>query len=129
MGAWRRQHDPDWQPDGTITVFNNNMHRGVSHIVKIDPKTYQTQIVFDGTQEHFYTWMRGKHEYLPSGHLSLISTQQGRLFEVNSEGKVVLEVINQYMKDKNLNLLLSESRFITPDFFHFNLKEKSKCSQ
>ena len=27
IGPWRRQHDPEFNGDGTITVFNNNTYR------------------------------------------------------------------------------------------------------
>lgn len=114
-GAWRRQHDPDWQADGTITVFNNNMHRDVSTVVKIDPKTYHQQVLYEGSEEKFYTWMRGKHEVLDNGHLVLSSPQQGRVFELNQDGKVVFEFVNRY--DEQKTMLVSELLTLPLDYF------------
>ena len=115
IGAWRRQHDPDWQPDGTITVFNNNAHRSASSIIRIDPKTYQHEVIFDGHQEQFYTWMRGKHEVLPNGHITVSSPQQGRVFEVTAEGEVVFEFVNRY--DPRHALLVSELLTLPTNYF------------
>ena len=123
IGAWRRQHDPDWNPDGTITVFNNNMHKKVSSIIKIDPKTYQHEVIFDGAKERFYTWMRGKHEILDNGHIAISSPQQGRAFEVNLQGEVVFEFVNRY--DDNRTLLVSEMITLPLDYFGDHLK--SSC--
>ena len=83
---------PDWLPNGKISIFNNNMHRGVSNIVEIDPKTYKQRVVYDGKNEGFYTWMRGKHERLEGGHIALSSPQQGRVFEVNLEERSSLDL-------------------------------------
>ena len=121
MGAWRRQHDPDWQSDGSITVFNNNMHLGTSTIVKIDPKTYEHKILYDGTEELFYSSIRGKHEVLDNGHISITSPQQGRAFEVNKQGEVVFEFANQY--DDNRALLISEMITLPLNYFGDNLDE------
>jgi hypothetical protein len=125
MGAWRRQHDPDWQPDGTITVYNNNMHRGHSQIIKIDPKTYHTQVLYEGRNDQFYTWMRGKHQVLENGHIIITSPQQGRAFEVDQQGKVVFEWINRY--DQKQALLVSEMIHLDSQFFTLPLQELSKC--
>lgn len=114
-GGWRRQHDPDWQADGTITIFNNNMHRDVSTLIKIDPKTYEQSVIYDGSEEGFYTWMRGKHEILENGHIALSSPQQGRVFEVNSLGEVVFEFVNLY--DDNHSMLVSELVTLPLDYF------------
>ena len=125
IGAWRRQHDPDWQADGTITVFNNNMHRGHSEIIKIDPKTYQTKVIFDGRVENFYTWMRGKHQVLDQGHIAITSPQQGRVFEVDQEGQVVFEWINRY--DDQRALIVSELVHLKEDFFNIPLEDLAQC--
>ena len=59
-GPWRRQHHPEFNPDGTITVFNNNTYRlelgerdrsnpatpRVSNIMRVDPATGRTKVVY-----------------------------------------------------------------------------------
>lgn len=117
QGLTRRQHDPDWNhPAGDITIFNNNMHRGFSTIVQIDPVTYAHDILIDGEDYNFYTWWRGKHQRLPNGGFIITSADQGRVFETDKEGNITFEMINAY-KHKEAYLVLSEARFLPKDFF------------
>lgn len=122
QGLVRRQHDPDWNDRGTITIFNNNMHREYSNIVEIDPATYKHRVALDGKPYDFYTWWRGKHQPLPGGGLLVISSDQGRVFETDAEGNVTFEFINRYAEN-NQTLAISEARFLAPDFF----KELPQC--
>ncbi len=121
QGLVRRQHDPDWNPDGTITIFNNNMHRGYSSIVEITPETNVFTTLVQGKEYKFYTWMRGKHQRLPSGGTLITSSQQGRVFEINKEGRITFEFLNYY-GDENQFAVLSEARFLPMDFFDRELE-------
>ncbi|MEM8667916.1 MAG: arylsulfotransferase family protein [Planctomycetota bacterium] len=120
VGNWRRQHDPDWQPNGMISVFNNNMHRDVSSILEIDPNTYVCRPLFNGAEEGFYTWIRGKHSVLDNGNITMTSPQQGRAFEVNQKGEVVFEFVNRY--DQEHTMLVSEIIQLPLDYFDFDLE-------
>ena len=124
QGAVRRQHDPDWNDQGTITIFNNNMHRGYSSIVEMDPVTLKTNKVVAGDAYGFYTWVRGKHQRIPGGGYLITSTEQGRVFEVNSQGEVTFEFINRY-GENNEFLAISEARYLPMDFF----KGIKKCNK
>lgn len=54
-GPWMKQHDPDFQSSGKISLFNNN-HDGTvdrsdrrgSQIVEVDPATRETTIRYGG---------------------------------------------------------------------------------
>ena len=74
-GPMKGQHDPDFQPDGTITVFDNRSggkadisnaflgELGGSRILKIDPTSRAVTTIFDGAgPEPFYSQYRGKHQ-------------------------------------------------------------------
>ena len=124
QGAVRRQHDPDWNDQGTITIFNNNMHRGYSSIVEMDPVTFKTNKVVAGDAYGFYSWIRGKHQRVPGGGYLVTSTEQGRVFEVNSQGEVTFEFINRY-GENNEFLAISEARYLPMDFF----KGIKKCNK
>lgn len=125
IGIGRRQHDPDWNPDGTITILNNNMHRGYSHIEEVDPATMKIRRLLDGRQFDFYTWHRGKHQRLPDGGLLVTSSEQGRAFEASPEGQVRFDFHNTYGKGESL--VLSEARFLPVDYFD-EVPECKSCS-
>ena len=100
IGPWRRQHDPDWQDGGVITVFDNNMHRRPSRIVSISPQSYETESIADGTEFDFYTGIRGKHQVLPNGGVLITIPQQGHVVELDRDGNVVFEFLNVFAKDE-----------------------------
>lgn len=123
QGLTRRQHDPDWNSKGTITIFNNNMHRGFSNIMELNPISYQYKILVDGEKYNFYTWHQGKHQMLENGDILITSPQQGWVFEVNKRGEIVFEFLNYFGGEKEF-IKVSEARFLPADFF----KELPTCN-
>jgi len=119
MGAWRRQHDPDWEPTGEISVYDNRMSRDYSRIVSIVPASQKTRIVYDGRANDFYSRIRGKHQFTAAGNLLISSPQQGRVFEVEPNGQVVLEIYNTKPGSDEFNYPLSEAIFFPSDAFDF----------
>ena len=119
-GFVRLQHDPDWQLDGSITVFDNNRRRGHSRIKKIDPATYNFGTVTKNFKEGFYSKTAGNHQVLPSGNILVASTHQGRAVEITPEGKVAFEFVNHFNKQKREVLVVSNAVFLQPDFFDFD---------
>ena len=117
QGLTRRQHDPDWNTRGTITVYNNNMHRGYSSIVEMDPVTHEHSTLIEGEEYNFTSWLKGKHDALPNKGYLITSSQQGRVFEVDENGDVTFEFLNIYNQKENEYLILSEARFLPVDFF------------
>lgn len=115
-GPWFRQHDPDFEPDGTITVFDNATGSMRSRILRIDPRDNSTTVDFEGTEaEPFYTWRRGKHQTLPNGNLLLTEAEHGRLLEVSADGEVLWT--HDMVWDAEHNLIVTEARFVPEDFF------------
>ena len=68
--------------------------------------------------------MRGKHEVLDDGGITISSPQQGRVFEVDAKGEVVFEFVNRY--DADNALLVSELIALPLDYFGDSLNEQ--CS-
>jgi len=122
QGLVRRQHDPDWNDKGTITIYNNNMHRGYSNITELNPITYDYEIIVAGKPYNFYTWWRGKHEMMLNGGALITSPDQGRVFETDREGNLTFEFLNTY-GDNHQYLAISEARFLPKNFF----KELLRC--
>lgn len=104
IGPWLRQHDPDWNPDGRITVFDNHPDgtqdgriNGGSRIWAIDPATREAQLVYGGRPgETFSTAERGLHQMQPDGGVLVTEAYYGRAFQVDPSGDVVWEYINRY---------------------------------
>ncbi|WP_415404579.1 arylsulfotransferase family protein [Tateyamaria sp. SN3-11] len=115
-GPWLKQHDPDFHPDGTITVFDNATGTDRSLIRRIDPKDNSTTIEFTGTDAvPFYTWRRGKHQYLPNGNILLTEAEHGRILEVDRGGNVVWS--RDMVWDATHNLIITEARHVPETFF------------
>lgn len=126
IGAVQRQHDPDWQPNGEITVLNNRMSRDFSEIISIDPGTLRRTTLFDGRQNDFYTRIMGKHQMLDTGALIVASTQQGRVFEVNRKGDVVLEIVNVKPDSDTTNYVITEMKWLPLNSFDLG---NGECTQ
>ena len=129
-GPWRRQHDPEFSPDGTILVFNNNAYQVdleggrrtdpaaplVSNIIKIDPSTGHTSIVYGNrTDQEFLSVVRGKHDLTAEGGLLITEFDAGRVFEIDSQGQIVWEYINRY--NAKWVLEMTEARLYPSSYF------------
>ncbi len=125
MGAVKRQHDPDWVHTGRISIYDNRANRDYSQIVTIEPKSYRLEVVFDGRMNDFYSRIRGKHQLTEAGNLIVTSTQQGRVFEVNPDGAIVLEIFNTKAKSEEYNYTVSQA--IWRPFNSLNLEEEIGC--
>lgn len=126
-GATKRQHDPDWGRTGEITVFDNRMSRDYSQIVSIAPDSYRTRVLHDGRTNNFYTRIRGKHQFTGSGNLLVTSSQEGRIFEVNPDGDIVLEIFNTKPGSDEFNFSVSQAIWLPTDTFNF-AEENLSCA-
>ena len=132
-GPWLRQHDPEFNSDGTITVFNNNAYLFElledfrsnpatprwSNIIKIDPTNGRTQVVYGGRKgQEFLTVVRGKHDPTPEGGFIITEHEAGRVFEVDAQGEVVWEFINRY--DAEQVLEVNDARLYASAYFTVN---------
>lgn len=129
-GPWRRQHDPEFNPNGTITVFNNNTYRlelgeggrsnpatpRVSNIMRVDPATGRTEVVYgERAGQEFQSVIRGKLDLTPEGGLLITEFEAGRVFEVDGQGRIVWEYINRY--DAEQVLEMTEARLYATSYF------------
>jgi hypothetical protein len=111
-GLTRHQHDPDWAPDGSIAVLDNRMGRDHSEIVELDYGSLAKRVLFDGRKNDFYSRIRGKEQLLPGGHILVSSPQQGRAFELDEQGRTVLELANLKPGSDSTNYVLTEVKWV-----------------
>ena len=123
MGPMLGQHDPDFQPDGTITLFDNRPGgdvtadaefdggKGGSRILTVDPNTQQHQVRYATDERNtFYTPYRGKHQILENGNVLITETDAGRAFEVTPDGDVVWSFVNEW-DDEQVGWLMKATRY------------------
>ena len=116
IGPWHRQHDPDFLPNGSISVYDNNMGMGYSQIVVVYPHTGRYDVLIKGGEQlDFYSWRRGKHQHLENANILITETERGRVFEVDRDGRVVWEYNNIY--DDTRNGVVSKAMVLPQDFF------------
>jgi Arylsulfotransferase (ASST) len=96
----RHQHDAKFTREGTITVFDNGVHRkGIeySRAIEIDPKTRKIIWEYaDNPPFSLYTLMGGCVDRLPNGNTLITETAKGHFLEVTPDKKVVWEYINPF---------------------------------
>ncbi len=131
-GPWLSQHDPDFQSNGRISVFSNNNDGtangsllGGSTILEVDPVRGETTVRYGARPtQRMYSDYRSMHQNVVdgAGRTSLLITESyaGRVFEVDSDGEVVWELINRYDEDEiavvNEAFRLREDFFTVPDW-------------
>jgi hypothetical protein len=121
-GPTQFQHDPDFRPDGTITIFDNRGYapasaqnnwlgnRSGSRIIAIRPDRREVETLYQSdARNKFYTPRRGKHEWLANGNLLITETDAGRAFETTPNGDVIWQYVNRY-DDKEVGWLMKASR-------------------
>jgi len=128
VGPWLRQHDPDFQPDGTITVFNNNSDDtergeilGGSNLLSIQPSLpgRPVQIIYgDKPGQSFFTNTQGKHQVLDNGNILIAEYYGGRAMEVTADGETVWQFINVY--DEENVAKISDALRYAEDYFDVN---------
>ncbi len=128
VGPWVRQHDPDVDEDGTISVYNNRSmslirkhEKPFSSIVKFDPATdqvfnlYPANVNMLAEGQKFFSDIMGTHQILPNQHILITEARAGRVFEVSESGMLVWEYIEDY-SDKYSALIEAAQRF-PDDYF------------
>jgi hypothetical protein len=123
MGPWIGQHDPDFQSDGTITIFNNKndntpggTHLGGSEIVELNPVTGATRVLYGGIpDQEMHTGLLGKHQMLPNGNILITQALSGRVLEVTRAGEIVWELINRH--DEEMVAVVTQATRYPPSYF------------
>lgn len=116
-GPWIGQHDPDFASDGTISVYNNNTGRSRSEILKIDPATREVSNELFAGGARFYSPFMGRHQYLPNGHVLIAVPAEGRVIEVSSHGRMIMEFNNLSRAGPEYNEHIDNALWFARDYF------------
>jgi hypothetical protein len=98
------QHHSNMLPNGNILIFDNGPHRGYSRVIEIEPESggIVWQYIADPPENFFAPYLSGQQR-LPNGNTFICSggSEDGRLFEVTSEGDVVWDFRNPFAQRAN----------------------------
>lgn len=122
-GATQFQHDPDFDANGAISIFDNRGSenaspandwtgdRGGSRIIAVRPDAFEYKTLFQSNaQKKFYTPRRGKHQILDNGNILIAETDAGRAFEATPEGDIVWQYVNRHDAGE-VGWLMSATRY------------------
>ena len=96
-GMWRQQHQPTVLLNGRMLLFDNKAGPEISEVVEFDPFSQTVAWSYRGAPGRpFYSETCGSNQRLENGNTLITESDNGRAFEVTSEGTVVWEYINPY---------------------------------
>lgn len=130
IGPWLRQHDPEFRPDGRISIFNNNVYYHTAYeddqtildaprdtnILAVDPDSRETEVIYgQATGQEMLSVVRGEHELLEDDGMLITEFDAGRVLQVDGDGRVVWEYVNRY--DDDFVGEVTNASLHTPDEF------------
>jgi hypothetical protein len=117
VGPWIKQHDPDFLPDGRISVYSNNTGRGRSDILKIDPKTRAVSSDVHDGKARFYSAEMGSHQYQPNGNVLITVPGEGRVLLLSPTGDLIMEFNNLSSQLPEQNEHVENAAWFPPGYF------------
>lgn len=91
-------------------MFDNGLARGWSRVVEIGPNGEVTPLAEEIRGERFFTRSRGSVERLPNQNLLISVSAEGRVVEVDPEGRVVWEWWSPVDRDEGRRSTLVRAR-------------------
>jgi hypothetical protein len=82
-------HGAQLLADGSILVFDNGRYRGYSRVVLFDPQ--KKSVAWEFTHPQFYSPSQGYVQELSNGNYLVTSSEQGWVFELTKQKKIVWE--------------------------------------
>ena len=116
-GPWLKQHDPDFEPGGVISIYDNSRFRPRSAIMTVDPVTMEVTDALEGFEGPFKSEFRGKHQLLPNGNRLVTVPEQGQALEITPEGAVALAFNNIAAEGSIYNEDLVNAKWYPADYF------------
>jgi len=126
-GPWVRQHDPDFLGDGWISIFDNRWDEspggqllGGSRLIAVQPHTGARKVLYAGStggtglRRPFFTALGGKGQLLANGHWLLTETTGGRILEVDPQGRIRWEWVQEHERSGMICEVLEGTRYAIP---------------
>ena len=133
-GPWLKQHDPDFQDDGSIAVFGNDVYdlrkgggefvSGHSDIYIVTPGSTDVETPYTDilARERVGTPTQGLSQILENGDVFVEETDYGRLLRVGREGLVW----TFYNSNGEKSGLLNWSRYLPKEYLE-NVDISTEC--
>jgi Arylsulfotransferase (ASST) len=126
MGAADFQHDPDWEPDGRLVIYDNNGRVKADdptsediqlEILAFDMSSMEHETILDGKQYDAMSQLNGRHQLTPYGTRFVTSAQQGWAFEVDEDGKIIFSFVNNVSEENRQSMHMSDAWRFSEDYF------------
>lgn len=113
------QHDPDFEADGFITIFDNQDDTtingslfGRTRLLRVDPATKEYEVIYPVRDDQpLYTKEGGKHQLLPNGNRLITEAQPGRLLEITPDGETAWDWRTEKSEDGIVAEVLEGTRY------------------
>jgi hypothetical protein len=113
------QHDPDFEADGHIVIFDNQDDTtqdgskfGRSRLLRVNPENNNYEVIYPISDDQpMYTQSGGKHQLLDNGNRLITEANPGRVFEVTPEGETVWNWVIEDTDDGHVPEVLEGTRY------------------
>jgi hypothetical protein len=96
-GNLEGQHLAKMNDKGNIRIFDNGRYREWSRIVEINPVSME--VISEIKMDDFFTYSQGYFQDLPNGNILITESEDGRVFEIDSDLNIVWEFYNPEFKE------------------------------
>jgi hypothetical protein len=101
-GELELPHNPTMLENGNILIFDNGTARKYSRVIELNPLTEAIEWQYTGDPlESFFSSTRGSAQRLPNGNTLICESNDGRVFEITTEGEIVWEWYNPSLVDEH----------------------------
>jgi arylsulfotransferase ASST len=95
-GELDKQHHATVTGDNVL-IFDNGTGRNFSRVIEVDPRT--RNIIWDFRNPRFFSTSRGGAQRLPNGNTLITDSDNGRVFEITSKGKMIWEYYTEIQEN------------------------------
>jgi hypothetical protein len=107
-------HDARWLGDGRVSIFDNGSERPEgkrSRVVVVNTKTNEIEWKYESWDNgSFYSERQGAAQPLPNGNWFVTSSNNGHVFEVTKDGKIVWDFVNPIIGDRPMCTLHDDDK-------------------